>query len=147
MHDQLVVVVEGAPLVHPSPEEAFVDAQVMTPSIDEGVEPKIKMAPRRASLTHFVFDSSRSSSSTPTLWWLQVIHGPMEGLVIILVQLDLHVTPKKIIIIITHGFFLLFLFLFFLCQQCQARGLGSHFYSPQEKNMTSWGTNGNTNRM
>ena len=55
---QLVVVVEGAPLVHPSPEDAFVDAQALTPSIDEGVEPKIKTAPRRASPNHFVVDSS-----------------------------------------------------------------------------------------
>ena len=65
MHEaggQLVVVVESTPLVHPSPEDAFVHAQALTPSIDEGVQPKIKTAPRRASPTRFVVDSS---SSTP----------------------------------------------------------------------------------
>ena len=46
---QLVVVVEGALLVHPSPEDAFVDAHALTSSIDEGVEPKIKT---RVSLKH-----------------------------------------------------------------------------------------------
>ena len=137
---QLVVVVEGAPLVHPSAEDAFVDAQALTPSIDEGVEPKIKIAPRRASPTRFLVDSSRSSS-TPTSYWLQLLQGQMEGLIIlILVQQGFHFTPKKII---TYRFFLLLLF---LGQQYRARGWGPYFYNPQEKNMTSWGTNKNTNR-
>ena len=85
MHEaggQLVVVVEGAPLVHPSPEDAFVDAQALTPSIDEGVQPKIKTAPRRASPTRFVVDSS----STSTLYGLPFLQGPMEDLVLILGQ-------------------------------------------------------------
>ena len=126
--------------MHPSPEDAFVDAQALTPSIDEGVEPKIKTAPRRASPNRFVVDNSRSSS-TPTLYWLQLIQGPMEGLIIlILVQQGFHLTPKKII---THCFFLLFLF---LGQQYRARGWGPYFYNPQEKNMTLWGTNKNTDR-
>ena len=121
MHEarcQLVVVVEGAPLVHPSLEDTFVDAQTLTPSIDEGVQPKIKTAPRRASPTRFIVDSS---SSTSTLYELQLIQGPMEDLVIllILVQPGFHLTPKKII---THGFFL------FLGQHYRAPGLG-----PQEK--------------
>ena len=126
--------------MHPSAEDAFVDAQALTPSIDEGVEPKIKIAPRRASPTRFLVDSSRSSS-TPTSYWLQLLQGQMEGLIIlILVQQGFHFTPKKII---THRFFLLLLF---LGQQYRARGWGPYFYNPQEKNMTSWGTNKNTNR-
>ena len=99
MHEaggQLVVVVEGAPLVHPSPEDAFVDAQALTPSIDEGVQPKIKTAPRRASPTRFVVDSS----STPTLYGLQLIQGPMEGVVVILAK----------ILFITYDFFFFFVF-------------------------------------
>ena len=127
MHEaggQLVVVVEGAPLVHPSPEDAFVDAQALTPSIDEGVEPKIKTAPRRASPTRFVVDSS---SSTPTLYGLQLIQGPMEYLVVLLIltQPGFHLTPKMFFI--THGFFL------FLGQHYPALGWGAYFYNPQEE--------------
>ena len=53
----------------------------------------------------------------------------MEDLILllILVQPGFHLTPKKII---THGFFLLFLY---LGQHYRARGRGPYFYNPQEK--------------
>ena len=126
MHEaggQLVVVVEGAPLVHPSPEDAFVDAQALTPSIDEGVQPKIKTAPRRASPTRFVVDSS--SSSTPTLYRLQLLQGPMEDLILLLIlgQKALHLTPKRLFL--THGFFLLFFFFVFSSPSNAYPGSGS----------------------
>ena len=98
---QLVVVVESTPLVHPSPEDAFVHAQALTPSIDEGVQPKIKTAPRRASPTRFDVDSS-SSNSTPLLYGLPFLQGPMEGVVVILGQKARHLTPKRLFL--THGF-------------------------------------------
>ena len=95
---QLVVVVESAPLVHPSPEDAFVDAQALTLSIDKGVQLKIKTAPRRASPTRFVVDSS-----TPTLYGLPFLQGPMEDLILfILGQKTRHLTPKRLFL--THGF-------------------------------------------
>ena len=103
MHEvggQLLVVVESAPLVHPSPEDAFAHAQALTPSIDEGVQPKIKTAPRRASPTHFVVDSSKS---TPTLYGLPFLQGPMEDLVLVILgQKARHLTPKRLFL--THGF-------------------------------------------
>ena len=105
MHEaggQLVVVVESTPLVHPSPEDAFVHAQALTPSIDEGVQPKIKTAPRRASPTHFVVDGS-SSNSTPTLYGLPFLQGPMEDLLLLILgQKARHLTPKRLFL--THGF-------------------------------------------
>ena len=122
MHEaggQLVVVVEGAPLVHPSPEDAFVDAQALTPSIDEGVQPKIKTAPRRASPTRFVVDSS----STPTLYGLQLIQGPMEGVVVILGQNALH----------NSWFLLLLLLHLFFSKQCLSRVWVTTFITQRKK--------------
>ena len=81
-------------------EDAFVHAQALTPSIDEGVQPKIKTAPRRASPTRFVVDSS---SSTPTLHGLPFLQGPMEDLLLfILGQKARHLTPKRLFL--THCF-------------------------------------------
>ena len=136
MHEaggQLVVVVESTPLVHPSPEDAFVDAQTLTSSIDEGVQPKIKTAPRRASPTRFVVDSS----STPTLYGLPFFQGPMEDLVLVILgQKARHLTPKRLFL--THGFRVSTLQLW-VRVPC--------FYNPKrKKNMTSWVTPSNTSQ-
>ena len=126
MHEagsQLVVVIEGAPLVHPSPKDAFMDAQTLTPSIDEGVQPKIKTAPRRASPTRFVVDSS---GSTPTMYGLQFIQGPMEDLVF-------PPGPKGSPSRQKGSSSLLVFFLSFQGQHYPALGWGPYFYNPQEK--------------
>ena len=140
MHEargQLVVVVEGAPLVHPSLEDAFVDAQALTPSIDEGVEPKIKTvlegtAPPASSSTA-ASPRCTGSRSSRARWKTSSSSSSWSNRASISRQ-------KRSSLMVSSCYSCI------LVSTIEPGAGVPTFITPKRKNRTSWGTYSNTNR-